>query len=295
MIYELFSIIAPVFLIAAAGFAWSRMGYDYDTAIITRLLTNITTPCLVFSRMTGLDFPLSQFAELAAITISATLIWAAFGYVGLRATGVPRDSGLPPILFPNCGNMGLAICLFAFGEEGLGMGLCFFVTTATLQFTVSPWLASGQFSLATMIRSPIIYATLLSVLVLALNLQVPVWVANTTTLLGNVSIPMMLLTLGVSLAGYGIANLRNSVIVSVLRLGIGFASGLLLAWLFDLDGMMRGVVLIMCTMPAAVFNYLFAQRYGKRAEEVAGTVIVSTIMAFVLLPFLLAYVLGDMP
>ena len=103
---------------------------------------------------------------------------------------------------------------------------------------------------------------------------------------------MMLITLGVSLAGYSVANLRNSVIVSVLRLGIGFGSGLLLVWLLDIDGMMRGVILIMCSMPAAVFNYLFAQRYGKRAEEVAGTVIVSTSVAFILLPFLLAYVLG---
>ena len=291
MMYELFSIIAPVFLIAAAGFAWARMGYEYDTTIITRLLTNITTPCLVFSRMTGLDFPLWQFGEIAAITIAATLIWAGVGYAALRTAGVPRDSGMPPILFPNCGNMGLAICLFAFGDIGLGMGLCFFVTTATLQFTVSPWLASGHFSFTTIARSPIIYATILSVAVMSLNLPVPVWVANTTTLLGNVSIPMMLLTLGVSLAGYGISNLRNSLIVSLIRLGVGFGSGLLLVWLLDIDGVMRGVVLIMCSMPAAVFNYLFAKRYGNNGEEVAGTVILSTAIAFVLLPFLLAFVL----
>jgi len=291
MILELLSIIAPVFLIAAVGFAWARMGYDYDTAIITRLLTNITTPCLVFSRLTTLDFPLSQFGEIALITLAATLIWVCVGYVTLRATGIPRDSGLPPVIFPNCGNMGLAICLFAFGDVGLGMGLCFFVVTAILQFTVSPWLASGHFSLVTMLRSPIIYATLLSVVVMAINVEVPAWLTNTTMLLGNISIPMMLITLGVSLAGYGIVNLRNSLIVSLLRLGVGFASGLFLVWLLDIDGVMRGVILIMCSMPAAVFNYLFPQRYGKNPEEVAGTVILSTAMAFVLLPFLLMFVL----
>ncbi|MEE8306873.1 MAG: AEC family transporter [Gammaproteobacteria bacterium] len=291
MIFELLSIIAPVFLIAAVGFAWARMGYDYDTALITRMLTNITTPCLVFSRLTTLDFPLALFGEIAFITLAATLIWASVGYVALRATGIPRDSGLPPMIFPNCGNMGLAICLFAFGDVGLGMGLCFFVVTATLQFTISPWLASGHFSMATMLRSPIIYATLLSVIVMAIKVEVPTWLTNTTMLLGNVSIPMMLVTLGVSLAGYGIVNLRNSLIVSILRLGVGFGSGLLLVWLLDIDGVMRGVILIMCSMPAAVFNYLFAQRYGKNPEEVAGTVILSTSMAFVLLPFLLVYVL----
>jgi len=292
MIFELFSIIAPVFLIAATGYAWAKLGYSYDTALITRLLTNVTTPCLVFSRMTSLDFPLALFGELALLTVCATLIWAAVGYGALKLTGVPRDSGLPPILFPNAGNMGLAICLFAFGEEGLGLGLCFFVMTATMQFTISPWLASGHFSLATMLRAPIIYVTLITLGVMALNLQVPVWLANTTELLGNVSIPMMLVTLGVSLAGFGISNLRNSAIVSCLRLGIGFGSGLLLIWLFDMDGPMAGVILIMCSMPPAVFNYLFAQRYGRNPEEVAGTVILSTIAAFILLPFLLAYVLG---
>lgn len=292
MLVEIFSIIAPVFLIAATGFTWARMGYDYDTVIITRLLVNITTPCLVFSRLTELAIPVAQFGNIAAMVIGATAIWAVVGYGAIRFAGISTTTGLAPIMFPNAGNMGLALCLFAFGNEGLALGLCFFVTTAVMQFTLSPWVASGRFSLGTMVRSPIIYATGIAVAVLMLGLPVPGWLANTTRVLGDVSIPMMLMTLGVSLASYGVSNLRNSVIVSALRLGLGFGTGLLFTWWFGLDGVTRGVILIMCSMPPAVFNYLFAKQYGENGEEVAGTVIISTITAFALLPFLLAFALN---
>lgn len=71
--------------------------------------------------------------------------------------------------------------------------------------------------------------------------------------------------------------------------------GLLLGYaacvLIDLQGVARKVVLLQSAMPIAVFNYLLALRYNHRPDEVAAMVLVSTLVAFIGLPFLLAAIL----
>lgn len=288
---EIFSIIAPVFLAAGVGFAWQRSGLPYDTALVTRLLTNVTTPCLVFSRLGTLEIPIETFGMIALSAVAAIFVFAAFGFLALKLFRVPLAAGLGPIMFPNCGNMGLALSLFAFGESGLALGLSFFVISATAQFTLAPWIASGHFSPAQVIRAPLIYATVISVIVMVSGTAIPTWLLNTTSLLGDVSIPMMLITLGVSLASFNISTLKNSAIIAVLRLTIGFGTGFLLAGVLGLEGMEKGIVILMCSMPPAVFNYLFAEKYGDHAPEVAGAVMLSTAISFATLPLLLTFLL----
>lgn len=291
MLGEVFSIIAPVFLIAALGFVWARMEQPFDTLLVTVLLTNVTSPCLIFSRVASLTEPVSTFATIAGIAALSIVIFAIAGYAASKALKLPLTASVGPIMFPNNGNMGLALCLFAFGEVGVGLGIGFFIVAATAQFTLAPWIASGRFSLRQILRSPVIYASAASLVFLGGDIPLPGWLYNTTKLLGDISIPMMLITLGVSLARLKVVSLRNSLIVSLLRLGIGFATGFGLIWAFSLTGAVAGVVIIMCSMPPAVFNYLFAARYGDHAEEVAGTVIISTALSFATLPLLMAYAL----
>lgn len=292
MIGELFSIIAPVFLISALGFAWAKMEQPFDTLLVTALLTNVTSPCLIFSRVASLDEPFGAFGAVAGIAALSLIVFAVVGYAAARLLKLPVTATVAPIMFPNSGNMGLALCLFAFGEAGIGLGIGFFIVSATTQFTLAPWIASGRFSARQMVRAPVIYASTAAIVFLDFGIPLPQWLYNTTKLLGDVSIPMMLITLGVSLARLKVVNLRNSLIVSLLRLGIGFTTGVCLVWAFGLTGVTAGVTLIMTSMPPAVFNYLFAARYGDHAEEVAGTVIIATALSFATMPFLMAYALG---
>ena len=71
---------------------------------------------------------------------------------------------------------------------------------------------------------------------------------------------------------------------STARLFGGFAIGWLVATMLGLDGLARGVVVVQSSMPSAVYNYMFAERFGNQPEEVAGVVVVSTLMAIPLLP-----------
>ena len=72
---------------------------------------------------------------------------------------------------------------------------------------------------------------------------------------------------------------------------MGVAVGFAIAELFDLDGAARAIVIIQSAMPVAVSSYLFAEKFNRLPEEVAGMVVVSTAISFVTLPFLLLLVL----
>lgn len=288
---DLFPIIAPVFLCPALGWAWVRAGRSYDRELITVLIADIGAPCLVFSRLVALDVEPRAMAEMALAAAVSVAIFALAGIAVLRAAQLPLHTFLCPLVFGNQGNMGLPVCLFAFGQEGLALGIAYFSVTATLQFTAGISIWSGRLSVGELARTPLIHAVVLAVAVLVSGREVPAWIWNTTEILGGFAIPLMLVTLGVSLAELRVARIGRSVALSLCRLGIGFAVGVALAALLDLEGVARGVLILQCAMPAAVFNYLFAQRYGRAPEEVASIVVISTLMAFAGLPFLLGFLL----
>jgi len=286
---DLFAIIAPVFICTALGWAWVRAGRSYDRELIAVLIADIGAPCLVFSRLVALEVEPEAMAEMA---IAAGISVAAFAVAGiaiLRLARLPFHTFLCPLVFGNQGNMGLPVCLFAFGEEGLALAIAYFSVTATLQFTAGIAIWSGHFSLRELARTPLIHAVVLAVAVLASSATVPAWIWNTTEIMGGFAIPLMLVTLGASLAELRVARIGRSVVFACGRLGIGFGVGVALAALLDLSGVARAVLILQCSMPAAVFNYLFAQRYARAPEEVASIVVVSTLLAFAGLPLLLGF------
>ena len=123
------------------------------------------------------------------------------------------------------------------------------------------------------------------------NTPVPQWAANTVEMLGGFTIPLMLITLGISLQQLKVGQFGKSAFIGAVRLAMGFAVGLGLAEAMGFDGVMKGVLILQSTMPVAVFNYLFAARYNTEPETVAGTVVLSTVVSFATLPLLLVYIL----
>ncbi len=291
MLGDLFSIIAPVFICAGIGFVWQKQGRAYDTDLITTLITNIGTPGLVFFTLYDGDLKIADFGIMAAASVFVIGGAGIIGGLALRATELSFKAYLPSLMFANSGNMGLPLCLLAFGKAGLALAIVFFTVSAILQFTIGVALSSGTFSPAKLLRVPIIYAVLLAVAIMVADVKAPDVLVSTARLLGGMTIPMMLITLGVSLAKLKVTSLGRSVGLSVLRLVLGFAVAWGIAELLGFTGLERGVLILQSAMPVAVFNYLFAQRYNNHPEEVAGMVVLSTVLSFATLPALLWFVL----
>jgi predicted permease len=291
VILELFSILSPLFVCAGIGFVWARRGGSYDQELTTTLIMNIGAPCLVFAELASLEVDGGAMAQIVASALASMGVFVLVGWIVLRLARLPSHTFLSPMVFANTGNMGLPLCLFAFGTEGLALATAFFATVSIVHYTAGVWIWSGRASLGELTRMPLSYAVALAALVLATGQAPPVWVLNTTKLLGGLTIPLMLLTLGISLSRMQIRGVPRTLALSLLRVAMGFATGVVLAGYLELKGIPRGVVIIQCSMPVAVFNYIFAQRYQRSPEEVANLVVMSTLIAFALLPFLLAWLL----
>ncbi len=291
MIGQLFSIVAPVFMCAAIGFAWSRLGRGFDVELVTVLITNIGAPCLVFHTLANLDAAPSAFGVMVGAAMATIAACAVLSVAILAALRLSRQTYLPALIFANTGNMGLPLTYLAFGDLGLGLAIAVFTVHSVTMFTIGPALASGSISWRAAARVPILYAVPPALGFMLTDAVPPQWINATTELLGNITIPMMLIALGVSLSRLQVTSLRRSLGLALLRLALGFCVALGVAAAFNLDPTARGVLIVQASMPAAVFTYLFAQRYQSAPEEVAGIVVISTAIAFVLLPFLLWFVL----
>jgi hypothetical protein len=198
---------------------------------------------------------------------------------------------LPSLIFPNIGNMGLPLCLFAFGETGLALALTIFLLVFTLQMSLGIVLVAGKGNISHLVKQPVLWATVIALVLVAMDWTLPAWLDNTTRLIGDVTIPLMLMTLGVSLARLRVAKWKHSLLFSVIRVAGGFLIALVVADWFDLQGVERGVLILQSSMPVAVFNYLLALKFEREPGEVAGMVLLSTLLAFFCLPFIVAFVL----
>ncbi len=292
MFSELFSIIAPILICAGLGFAWARKGLDYPVEFVTRAVMYIGAPCLIVSSFSKSGIDIGKMAEIALAAVVSLLVMLVIGAVLIRLLKLKTTTFLPSLLFPNIGNMGLPLCLFAFGETGLALGLTVFLLIFSLHMSLGIVLVAGKGNMAGLLKQPVIWATAVAVVLVSNGLSLPVWLDNTTTLLGGFTIPLMLITLGVSLADLKVIEWKHSLLFSAIRVIGGFFLGVLVAALFGLDGVERGVLILQSSMPVAVFNYLLAVRYEREPGEVAAMVLLSTLLAFALLPFIVAFVLA---
>lgn len=291
MLQQIFAIIAPVFLIAAVGYVWRKQRMPFDTAMVTDLVTYVGAPCLLFSSLLINGPDLSAIIQIVGAALLVAGIVAAAGAIILKAFRLPLSAYLPSLFVPNVGNMGLPLCLFAFGEEGLALAVAYYAASSVLQFTAGVSIASGRMSTDIVFRNPVIWAIAVAFILLYADIELPNWVANTTVTLAGFAIPLMLMSLGASLGHLRVATFRRSLGLAIFRLIAGFAVGVGIATALDLEGIVRGVVVIQSAMPTAVFTYLFAMRAKTRPEEVGGIVVISTVLSFATLPLLLAFVL----
>jgi malate permease and related proteins len=292
MLLNILGVIAPVLLCALIGFAWVKRGFAFDTLFVTRLVTVVGAPCLVFATFMEIEVDLAAFTTMVAASLISILVFAFFGWAALKALGLSQRAFLPTQMFPNVGNMGLPLSLLAFGEEGLALALTYFMISTMACFTVGMAISSGTLSWRALMENPVFHSVWITLALLFSNTSPPAWMINTTKLLAGLTIPLMLIALGVSLAQFQIRSLGRSVTLSAMRLTMGFLTALGIASALNLEGAARGTLILQCSMPVAVFTYLFAQRYDREPAEVAGTVVISTLMSFLSLPVLLWFILN---
>lgn len=291
MLVQIASILAPIFACAAIGFVWGRMNKPFDSAMVTYLALNIGMPALIFSTLTKLQVSIDAFLRIGGIYSIAVVCSLIFGVAVSRIFRLDPRTYVPVMAFSNAGNMGLPLSLFAFGEEGLALGISIFVVSAISGLTIGPAIFAGRASLDVLYRNPLIYGIVAALFFMVTDQRPPAWLANTTEIVGGLAIPLMIISLGVAISRIRVQGIFRGIMLSAIKLAFGFSLGYALAESFGLVGVERGILILICSMPIAVHNYLFAERYDRSSSEIAGMVLISTALSYVTLPALLWFVL----
>jgi len=284
-------IVAPVFLLATVGFTWVKLGHEYRINFVTQLATTLAVPCLIFTSLmrTEIDPAALTTLTLASITayVGVTVVAAFF----IWALALHRGTYLAPMIFGNTGNVGLPIAFFAFGQTGLGYAVVVFAIMAIWSFTFGVWLVAGKGSFGRVLREPLVWASLLGGLFLWQGWKTPDFLTTTLELIGQMAIPLMLITLGVAVARLTPKGIGRAFLLSFIKLFICVSIAWGVALAFDLDRVAFGVLILQIATPVAVTSYMLAEKYNADSQAVAGLVVASTITSIGALPLLLAFLL----
>lgn len=291
LITTVMQIVAPVCILAGIGFAWAKLGYEYRMEFVTRLSMTLGVPCLIFTALMKTNInPAALTSVLLASVVAYALLTVIFWGLVI-VLKLDRRTFLAPLIFGNTGNLGLPLALFAFGEAGLGYAVVIFAVMVVWSFTFGIWLVSGGGSLLRVIKEPAMAATLLGALFLWQGWTTPLWLTNSLDLIGQMAIPLMLITLGVAIARLGVGQLGRAFWLSLARAALCLLVAVATGWAFGLQSVPLAVLILQITTPVAVTSYLLAEKYGADADAVAGLVIVSTVMSIVTLPLTLSFLI----
>jgi predicted permease len=284
-------IVAPVFLLALVGFVWVKAGFEYRVEFVTRLAMTLSVPCLIFVAL------MRTKVDPAALTAISLAALAAYGALTLVFWAIlllgkyDRPTYLAPMVFGNTGNLGLPLALFAFGQEGLGYAVVVFAVMAVLSFTIGIWMVAGRGSFMRAVKEPMVGATLLGALFLWRGWQTPLWLTNSLELIGQMAIPLMLITLGVAVARLQPSGFLRPLMLSLFRVAVCTTVAWAIGRAFDLTPMAFAVLVMQIATPVAVTSYLLAEKYLPDGSVVAGLVVVSTLISVISIPLTLAFLI----
>ncbi|WP_372572762.1 AEC family transporter [Ruegeria jejuensis] len=284
------NVVLPVMICAGIGWWLAIIKAPFDNKVIGGIVSKVGYPTLILSHLSTTKIAVSSFLDMLA---AASLVVAGFGVLGfvvLKAMRLPVRAFLTPLMHSNVGNIGLPITLLAFGDAGMAYTMAFVVVVLVSVFTIGMWIPAGTFSLKSLLTSPIIYAVIISLGLMATGQSLPAPIEKSFDILGGLSIPLMLLTLGHTLATLKVGALWRSGLLTLLHLIMAVVIASVLVPVFGFTGVERGAFMLCCLMPSSVATYLFIdQHVPEYAPEVAGFILVSTLATILVLPLALTY------
>ena len=300
--------ILPIITLAAVGVVLGR-ARDIDIDPLNTVTVYVLVPALIFHSIATASFGGATLARIGVATVVYLVAMVAAAEAVGRLFGMdePILSALVLVsAFPNSGNYGIPLSEFAFGATGRSTAVVYLTAQAVLLYTGGVYIAQrsggthGFGGMKRALKIPLVYAVVAGVLARWLGVVPPAEGTAMTTLalVGNASIPVMLLILGIQLADtdYG-AALAEVGVASVLKMAVApaLAVGIALLVGFD-DPTIARTFVLECATPAAITPLLLVVEFGGEsvgdglsvAEYVSTTVLVTTVLSVPVLTLLIA-------
>jgi malate permease and related proteins len=283
MFERLIGIILPVFSIILLGFLYGRRAKP-DMTWVNRINVTVLAPALIFSALASKDFDLASNRLLMLGTVGVVIGSGLLAWPFARLLHEDPRTFVPPMMFNNCGNIGLPLASLAFGPAGLSAMVALFTISNLLQFTIGVHIVNRHAAFWPMLRNPMVIATFVGFAFAIVHPSLPEWLMLAIKMAGDAMIPLMLISLGVRMATVSWGGWNTGIIGALVcpLTGIGIAA--LLTPLLGLSAMQQGLLIIFGCLPPAVLNFMVAEQYNQEPAKVASIVLFGNVASIVFVP-----------
>ncbi|WP_292949348.1 MULTISPECIES: AEC family transporter [unclassified Neptuniibacter] len=287
---EIVNVLLPVYFIVMCGFFYTKIS-PTDMTIVNKLNMNFFVPALIFSVMTEKDFYIGEYVGVLFSGVFIVLFSGVLALAVARILRVQWRTFIPPMMFNNIGNLGVPVMVLAFGEQALPIAIVLFMVENLLHFTVGIQMVNPHPSLVRLLKNPIVSASLLGMFFSLNGWHMPASAQISLDMVGQISIPLMLFSLGVRVSNVDFSHWRIGVLGGLMSPVSGLIATMPIIFLFDLDKVSIGVLLIFASLPPAIMNYMVAEVFLQEPQKVASIVMIGNLLSVLVLPLVLLFVL----
>ena len=221
LIAKLFEVLFPVFLTIGIGYWYGKKAPKFDTKFITTFAGNFGLPAIIFYSLTTTNISIELFLRFSYYITLYVIVFSIIGLIILKILKKDIYRLLPPLILPNTGNMGMPLCLFAYGNMGLAIATSITAMILVFHFSLNILLASKKFSIKPLLKCIPVYALLVSLVFVYYKIPAPKFLENATFLIGYSTIFLVLMSLGVALSKLKVFAFKETLIYSLIRVVLG--------------------------------------------------------------------------
>jgi len=283
MFERLLGIILPVFLVTAVGYVYARQAKP-DMTWVNRINLELLAPALIFSALASKDFDLAASRGLILGAVGVVIGSGLLAWPFAKLLREDVRTFVPPMMFNNCGNLGLPIAALAFGQAGLSAMVALFTISNLLQFTLGVHIVKRDAAFWPVFRNPMVVATFVGFAFAILHPPMPDWLTIAIKMIGDAMIPLMLIALGVRMATVNWGGWNLGVLGALVCPLTGIAMASLLGPYLGIDATQQGLLVLFGCLPPAVLNYMVAEQYNQEPAKVASIVLIGNFAALAFVP-----------
>ncbi len=290
MVYaiRILEIVFPVLALVALGYCWG-FWKKLDPKVLAEIVLFLLAPAVMFDALVRQTIDAHQLLQAIGISVAIHIIPGGIAWAISLLAGIKHRIFVPGILIMNAVSLPYPLALLAFGEAGLSQVVLLSIPNVFITFTIGIYFHGGKSMSSEPFRMPALWAAILGLVVTMAAIPIPKFLLRFTFLTGRGMFPIELFTLGYRLRSVQFSDIRFSLLVAGLRIGLGFLTAVVVTRFMALEGTMRAAVFLLSCSPPAVLNYVFAERYGDEGSLAASVVFTGILISVVTTPLVLLY------
>ncbi len=298
MLSSIFNIVAPVFLVVAAGYLVVRLKWFSSVQIdsLMRFAVLIAIPCLLFKATSTIDLASAYNWRMLLSYYLAAIVSFAVSYQVIHRIFSKRAgesvAAAFGALFSNLVLLGLPISELAWGNEtmapnfalvSINAPICYLIGITTMEYLRADGRSASEtisVVIGAMFRNSLMIGIALGFLVNFGHITLPSALISSIDLLARASLPVALFALGGVLTRYAMSDsMGEAGLISILSLVLQPALTWWLAVQFDLDNQVTRSIVLMSAMAPGLNAYLFASMYNRSLDVASNTVMLATTLS----------------